>query len=85
MRVLVAALIGLSTLLLPAGPASAHAALVAATPDPGSVVASAPDEITLTFTEGIRGVPDRTQSDHGHDEYAHDPRPPSRCSPCHGR
>ena len=27
----------------------------------------------------------RAQPDHHHEERAHDPRPPSRCSPCHGR
>ncbi|GAA3351668.1 hypothetical protein GCM10020358_82230 [Amorphoplanes nipponensis] len=58
---LVAAMIGLGALLLPAAPASAHAALTTATPEPGSVVASAPGEITLTFTEGFTAVPGRTQ------------------------
>jgi copper transport protein len=60
-RVLIVAMIGLGTLVLPAAPASAHAAMLAATPEPGSVVASAPSEITVTFTEGITPVPDRTQ------------------------
>jgi copper transport protein len=60
-RALIVALIGLGTVLLPAAPASAHAAMTTATPEPGSVVASAPAEITVTFTEGIRPVPDRTQ------------------------
>jgi copper transport protein len=59
--VLVAAMIGLGVLLIPAGPASAHAAMTTATPEPGSVVAEAPDEITVTFTEGVTPVPDRTQ------------------------
>lgn len=62
MRVLILAMIILSSvLLLPAAPASAHAAMTTATPEPGSVVASAPGEITVTFTEGITPVPDRTQ------------------------
>ncbi|MEU8234829.1 copper resistance protein CopC [Actinoplanes sp. NPDC048967] len=61
MRVLIVAMIGLGAVLLPAAPASAHAALTTATPEPGSVVATAPGEITLTFTEGITPVPDRTQ------------------------
>jgi copper transport protein len=56
-----AAMIVLGTLLLPARPASAHAAMVTATPEPGSVVASAPGEITVTFSEGITAVADRTQ------------------------
>ena len=54
-------MIALGALLLPARPASAHAAMVTATPEPGSVVASAPGEITVTFSEGITPVPDRTQ------------------------
>ncbi|MEU8614154.1 copper resistance CopC family protein, partial [Actinoplanes sp. NPDC048791] len=58
---LIVAMIGLGAVLLPAAPASAHAALTTATPEPGSVVATAPGEITLTFTEGITPVPDRTQ------------------------
>ena len=55
------AMIALGTVLLPARPASAHAAMVTATPEPGSVVASAPAEITVTFSEGITAVADRTQ------------------------
>ena len=54
-------MIAMGTVLLPAGPASAHAAMVTATPEPGSVVASAPGEITVTFSEGITAVADRTQ------------------------
>lgn len=61
MRALIVAMIFLGTVLLPAAPASAHAAMTAATPEPGSVVASAPSEITVTFTEGVTPVPDRTQ------------------------
>jgi copper transport protein len=60
-RVFVVAMIGWATLLLPATPASAHAALVTATPEPGSVVGSAPEIITVTFSEGITPVPSRTQ------------------------
>ncbi|GAA3960683.1 copper resistance CopC/CopD family protein [Actinoplanes auranticolor] len=61
MRVLIVAMIGLGAVLLPAAPASAHAALTTATPEPGSVVATAPGEITLNFTEGITPVAERTQ------------------------
>src|SRR5690349_4063458 len=61
-RALTAAMmIVLGFLLLPAAPASAHAAMTAATPEPGSVVATAPSVITVSFTEGITPVPDRTQ------------------------
>jgi copper transport protein len=60
-RVLVVAVLGLMTVLLSGQPASAHAAMTTATPEPGSVVAGAPDEITVTFTERITPVPDRTQ------------------------
>ena len=58
---LIAAMIGMGAVLLPGAPASAHAALITATPEPGSVVAGAPAEITLNFTEGVTPVPDRTQ------------------------
>ncbi|MET8165136.1 copper resistance CopC family protein [Streptomyces sp. NPDC005329] len=40
-------------LLLGGGPASAHAALRSADPADGSVVKTAPDAITLTFTESV--------------------------------
>ncbi|KQX62530.1 copper resistance protein CopC [Streptomyces sp. Root1310] len=40
-------------LLLGGGPASAHAALRSADPADGSVVRTAPDAITLTFTESV--------------------------------
>ncbi|MFI0816913.1 copper resistance protein CopC [Streptomyces sp. NPDC021098] len=36
-----------------AGPASAHAALTSTSPGEGAVVKSAPQEVTLTFTEGV--------------------------------
>ncbi|MEU7901287.1 copper resistance protein CopC [Actinoplanes sp. NPDC049118] len=60
-RVLIMLVIGLGVLLVPAAPAAAHAAMLTATPEPGSVVATAPDEIVVTFTEGITPVADRTQ------------------------
>lgn len=47
--------------LTPPAPASAHAALVNAAPEPGSVVATAPSEIVIRFTETIAAVPARTQ------------------------
>lgn len=37
-----------------ASPASAHASLVSTTPGDGEVLAEAPDEISLTFTESVR-------------------------------
>jgi copper transport protein len=46
-------------LLGPASPASAHAALVAANPAQGSTVATAPSEVTLTFSESIGAVNDK--------------------------
>ncbi|WP_305784513.1 copper resistance CopC/CopD family protein [Symbioplanes lichenis] len=60
-RVIVLLLVALSTLLIPAAPASAHAALATAVPEPGSVVRSAPAEIVIRFTENIGAVPSRTQ------------------------
>ena len=60
-RALIISMIGIGALLAPAAPASAHAALVTATPEPGSVVGTAPTEITVTFSEGITPVADRTQ------------------------
>jgi copper transport protein len=52
---------GLSTLLGPASPASAHAALESTSPQQGSVVQQAPSEVTLTFSESIRLVPGKNQ------------------------
>ncbi|WP_030676580.1 copper resistance CopC/CopD family protein [Streptomyces rimosus] len=49
--VLAAALLGM--LLGGAAPASAHAALTGSTPAQGSVVQSAPEQVTLTFSEGV--------------------------------
>ncbi|MFF6907564.1 copper resistance CopC/CopD family protein [Streptomyces sp. NPDC012389] len=52
---LVAALTGLllGLMLAGAGPASAHAALTGSDPQDGAVVATAPKEVTLTFSEAI--------------------------------
>ncbi|MFE7413241.1 copper resistance CopC/CopD family protein [Streptomyces laurentii] len=47
----VAALLG--TLLATAGPASAHAALTGSDPQDGAVVATAPKEVNLTFSEQV--------------------------------
>jgi copper transport protein len=46
-------LVMLLGLLLPGSPALAHAALVAASPADGEVVASAPADIVLTFSEAV--------------------------------
>lgn len=40
--------------LLPATPASAHTALVSTNPANGSVLAAAPDQVSLTFNEPVR-------------------------------
>ena len=48
-------------LLVPAAPASAHAALVSTTPEQGSVVGSSPTKVTLTFNEPVRMLPGKTQ------------------------
>ncbi|RKN07236.1 copper resistance protein CopC [Streptomyces radicis] len=50
---LLAAALALAALLFAAPPASAHASLADSTPGDGEVVAVAPDEITLTFTEQV--------------------------------
>ncbi|MFI7236171.1 copper resistance CopC/CopD family protein [Streptomyces cyaneofuscatus] len=52
---LVAALVSLvfGLILAGAGPASAHAALTGSDPQDGAVVATAPKEVTLTFSEAI--------------------------------
>ncbi|ASW53876.1 copper resistance protein CopC [Plantactinospora sp. KBS50] len=52
-------LVALAALFGPATPASAHAVLLASSPPNGAVVASAPTEVVLTFSESIRAVPDR--------------------------
>jgi copper transport protein len=45
--------------VLPASPASAHAVLVSSSPRANAVLPSAPAEVVLTFSEGVREVPDR--------------------------
>lgn len=52
---LLAALVGavFGLLLAVAGPASAHAALTGSDPQDGAVVATAPQEVTLTFSEQV--------------------------------
>ena len=60
-RVLVLLVIGLAALLVPAAPAAAHAALLGASPEPGSVVGAAPAEIMVRFSEGVTPVAGRTQ------------------------
>ncbi|WDZ87154.1 copper resistance CopC/CopD family protein [Micromonospora cathayae] len=55
-------LVALTALLLvPAGPASAHAVLVSSSPSASSVVPSAPAEVVLTFSEAVRQVPDKVR------------------------
>jgi copper transport protein len=62
-----------TVLVAAATPASAHAALVATNPPQGGTVASAPSEVTLTFSESITPVkdkirvtaPDGTRADKG--------------------
>jgi copper transport protein len=46
-------------LLAPATPASAHAVLVSSSPATAAVVPSAPSEVVITFSEGVRKVPDK--------------------------
>lgn len=52
---LIAALLGVvfGLLLAVAGPASAHAALTGSDPQDGAVVATAPEQVTLTFSEQV--------------------------------
>jgi copper transport protein len=45
--------------LAPAAPASAHAVLQSTSPAANSVVPSPPPEVVLTFSEGVRQVPDK--------------------------
>ncbi|MEV4426126.1 copper resistance protein CopC [Streptomyces sp. NPDC049602] len=54
--ILAAALLG--TLLAGAAPASAHAALTGSDPKDGAVVATAPKEVNLTFSEQVAMSPD---------------------------
>ncbi|MFK8847929.1 copper resistance protein CopC [Streptomyces sp. Ac-502] len=53
LRLLVLAAAVLGALFGGAAPASAHAALTGSTPAQGSVVQSAPEQVTLTFSEGV--------------------------------
>ncbi|MFD2764430.1 copper resistance CopC/CopD family protein [Micromonospora eburnea] len=46
-------------LLAPATPASAHAVLASTSPTASAVVPNAPAEVVLTFSEGVRKVPDK--------------------------
>lgn len=52
-------LVGLALALLGAAPASAHASLSGTDPPQNAVLASTPDAVTLTFTEGVRAVNQR--------------------------
>jgi copper transport protein len=49
----------LAVLVTPAGPASAHAALLQSDPQSGAVLPSLPVEAVLTFTEPVRIVPQK--------------------------
>jgi copper transport protein len=51
----------LATVALPAGPASAHAALVRTSPVQGSIVRTAPNEVVVTFSENVGLVKDKIQ------------------------
>jgi copper transport protein len=53
------AFIGLLAALLPASAASAHATLDRTSPAAGSVVQTAPTEVTLTFNESVQAVVDK--------------------------
>jgi copper transport protein len=72
-RIAAGLLVGLGLVLLLASPASAHASLSRTDPPSNAVLASAPDAITLTFTERVRPVnerirvlgPDRSRVDIG--------------------
>ncbi|GAA4565277.1 copper resistance protein CopC [Micromonospora coerulea] len=65
-------------LLAPATPASAHAVLVSTSPAASAVVPSAPAEVALTFSEGVRKVPgkirviapDGSRADRGEPSFA---------------
>jgi copper transport protein len=59
-RIVLAVLFGLAAMpVLPATPASAHAALVRTSPVQGTVVSQAPNEIVITFSEHVTPVPDK--------------------------
>jgi len=72
-RVATAVAVMVTVLVGVASPAQAHAALVATNPPQGGTVASAPSEVTLTFSESITPVkdkirvtaPDGTRADKG--------------------
>ena len=58
--VLAALAVGWAALFLaPAAPASAHAVLAGSSPAANSVVPTSPPEVVLTFTEGVRQIPDK--------------------------
>ncbi|SLL97893.1 copper resistance protein CopC [Actinoplanes sp. SE50/110] len=71
--VLLGLLIGLIGVLLSAGPASAHAALVSSDPGTGTIVPDAPNKVTLTFSESVQLIsgkirvvaPDGSRADQG--------------------
>lgn len=48
-------------LLAPATSASAHAVLVSSSPAASAVVSDAPTEVVITFSEGVRKVPDKVR------------------------
>jgi copper transport protein len=52
-------LCALAALILPAGPASAHAVLLRSSPPADSVLATAPGQVVLEFSEPVRLVPDK--------------------------
>jgi copper transport protein len=52
-------LCALAALALPAGPASAHAVLLRSTPAADTVLAAAPGQAVLEFSEAVRLVPDK--------------------------
>jgi copper transport protein len=53
LRILALVAMAVAAVVIPAGPASAHAALLENTPSSGSVVQTAPEQIRLHFSEGI--------------------------------
>ena len=68
----------LLTLLGPASPASAHAALVGSDPGNGTVVPDAPNRVTLSFSESVQLLagkiqvlaPDGSRADQGDPQAA---------------
>lgn len=61
LRALILLVVGFGATLVPTVPASAHAGLVSSTPEAGSVLNRAPEQITLTFNEAVSAVPGRIQ------------------------